>query len=146
MRTRKKREDQIVRSTGLGWNSALWPAESSSTCPYPGGLGRPGLSRQLTEAPEHPDHRGARRAVLTCRHTPRCKWLPGSAPPTAACQPYAGPTQAESGAHAPAAGTGPVWVLKGSLWLLSLWRINCVTQRQNEAGDQRGGCYNNPDK
>lgn len=40
-----------MRSPGLGWNSALQPAESSSTCPYSGGLGRPGLSRQLTEVP-----------------------------------------------------------------------------------------------
>lgn len=40
-----------MSSTGLGWNSALRPGESSSTCPYSGGLGRPGLSRQLTELP-----------------------------------------------------------------------------------------------
>ena len=28
--------------------------------------------------------------ALTCRRTPLCRWLPGSAPPTAACQPAGG--------------------------------------------------------
>ena len=35
-----------MSSTGLGWNSALWPGEWSCTCPYSGGPGR-----QLAELP-----------------------------------------------------------------------------------------------